>query len=218
MRVPKVIRTLPMRKQTVIGTLVAVTLLFIIYQFNFVAELGESAKARHQQHKLTKESDKKSEAVEVKKVHPRDIRVPKDTPESFKSDSKDTRKEGDETQSQPKKHTQAVAKAEPVMEAGFTCRASGRVISQDKVNDDYCDCPEDGSDEPRTNACTNSKFRCQKVKKGFFSVIPSAWVNDGVCDCCDGSDEWLQKKMDLIITRETQKKVGRYLSPCPKVC
>lgn len=215
MRVPRLIRTLPMRKQTVIGTLVAVTLLFIIYQFNFVAELGESAKARHQQQKLTKESDKRGEAVEVKKVHPRDVRVPKEKQSSSKSDSKNG---PDKMPSQRQEHTQAVAKVEPPKEGGFTCRASGRVISKDMVNDDYCDCPEDGSDEPRTNACTNAKFRCQKVKKGFFSVIPSAWVNDGVCDCCDGSDEWLQKKVDLILSRETQKKVGRYLSPCPNVC
>lgn len=213
MRVPRLIRTLPMRKQTVIGTLVAVTLLFIIYQINFVAELGESAKARNQQQKLTKESDKKGEAVERKRVHPRDVRVPKDAQASSKAEER-----RDKMHSPNLKKTHTQAKVEQAKEAGFTCRASGRVISQDKVNDDYCDCPEDGSDEPRTNACTNSKFRCQKVIKGFFSVIPSAWVNDGVCDCCDGSDEWLQKKMDLIISRETQKKVGRYLSPCPKVC
>ncbi|XP_047468530.1 uncharacterized protein LOC125024777 [Penaeus chinensis] len=214
MRVPRLIRTLPMRKQTVIGTLLAVTLLFIIYQFNFVAELGESAKARNQQQKLTKESDKKGEAIEGKRVHPRDVRVPKDAQASSKADAAERMDK--RHSSRLKKHTPA--QAEHAKEPGFTCRASGRVISQDKVNDDYCDCPEDGSDEPRTNACTNSKFRCQKVTKGFFSVIPSAWVNDGVCDCCDGSDEWLQKKMDLIISRETQKKVGRYLSPCPKVC
>ncbi|CAE7240831.1 PSL4 [Symbiodinium sp. KB8] len=66
-----------------------------------------------------------------------------------------------------------------------------------KVNDDFCDCP-DGSDEPGTGeanlpharaaACANGKFYC--VNKGFRGVyLPSSRVGDGVCDCCDGSDE-----------------------------
>lgn len=38
----------------------------------------------------------------------------------------------------------------------FTCVNSGEKIPFDQVNDDYCDC-EDGSDEPSTNACPNSR-------------------------------------------------------------
>ena len=38
----------------------------------------------------------------------------------------------------------------------FTCVNSGEKIPFDQVNDDYCDC-EDGSDEPSTNACFNSR-------------------------------------------------------------
>ncbi len=59
------------------------------------------------------------------------------------------------------------------------------------VNDDYCDC---GSDEPSTAACSGASFRefaAFKCKNhGFKAIsIPSGHVGDGVCDCCDGSDE-----------------------------
>lgn len=66
-------------------------------------------------------------------------------------------------------------------------------IPFDRVNDDYCDCP-DGSDEPGTGACAgvgNMKHYCEN-KGHIASYIPVRYVNDGVCDykvCCDGSDE-----------------------------
>ena len=74
-------------------------------------------------------------------------------------------------------------------EKTFTCPASGTVIAIDKVNDDYCDCPTDGADEYLTNACSNAVFNCKTQSRGFPRKVPSSALNDGVCDCCDGSDE-----------------------------
>jgi hypothetical protein len=57
-------------------------------------------------------------------------------------------------------------------------------VDPSRINDDFCDCPEDGSDELETAACSPiGKFRCGSM------IIPSSRVRDGVIDCCDGSDE-----------------------------
>ncbi|KAH7829433.1 putative Calmodulin-binding family protein [Monocercomonoides exilis] len=69
----------------------------------------------------------------------------------------------------------------------FTCKDKSKTIPISSVNDEICDCP-DGSDEPGTSACHNSRFWClNSGGRGFF--LPSFKVNDGICDCCDGSDE-----------------------------
>ncbi|KAJ1398876.1 hypothetical protein B484DRAFT_308957, partial [Ochromonadaceae sp. CCMP2298] len=62
------------------------------------------------------------------------------------------------------------------------------------INDDYCD-TFDGSDETRSSACSHLKstFSCpaptHTIANKHIVEIPSSRVNDGVCDCCDGSDE-----------------------------
>ena len=54
-----------------------------------------------------------------------------------------------------------------------------------RKNDNYCDCPLTSEDEPQTSACSPvGVFSCPK---GI--TIPASRVDDGVCDCCDGSDE-----------------------------
>lgn len=86
------------------------------------------------------------------------------------------------------------AKYVPDSDGMWACLSDPSIrIPFDRVNDDYCDCP-DGSDEPGTGACAgvgNTKHYC--ANKGHLPAhIPVRYVNDGVCDyelCCDGSDE-----------------------------
>jgi hypothetical protein len=40
--------------------------------------------------------------------------------------------------------------------AGFGSPRKSRVISEDRINDGYCDCPLDAADEPLTDACSGS--------------------------------------------------------------
>lgn len=81
----------------------------------------------------------------------------------------------------------------------FRCLDGSATIPFSSVNNDICDCG-DGSDEPGTAACTalrgsaltlfprDWKFQCtgdEHVSQAFLHNS----VNDGICDCCDGSDE-----------------------------
>lgn len=55
----------------------------------------------------------------------------------------------------------------PNSKGRFVCFASKEEIDYVKVNDDYCDCPLDGSDEPGTNACNNGTFHCERSVHNF---------------------------------------------------
>eukprot|EP01052_Picozoa_sp_SAG31_P006350 SAG31_NODE_291_length_18308_cov_6.463013_1_plen_144_part_00 len=60
----------------------------------------------------------------------------------------------------------------------FTCLDGNGTVPLDYVNDEYCDCPTDGSDEPGTSACagvSNSTFWCPNV--GYVAAaIPTSRV------------------------------------------
>lgn len=92
----------------------------------------------------------------------------------------------------------------------FKCPGSNKVIPIEQVNDNYCDCPSvDGvtiTDEPGTGACPNAVFYCKNHKYRPMTV-PASRVNDGVCDCCDGSDEWLFPENDRC--QNTCKELGK---------
>ena len=54
------------------------------------------------------------------------------------------------------------------------------------MDDAFCDC---GTDEPSTGACASQPFVCPNVGAAS-KAVHAALVGDGICDCCDGSDEW----------------------------
>jgi len=67
----------------------------------------------------------------------------------------------------------------------FRCD-NGKQIPRAFVGDDFCDC---GSDEADTGACPDTLYTCSNLPHKSKQVFSSR-VNDGLCDCCDGSDEW----------------------------
>lgn len=91
-------------------------------------------------------------------------------------------------------------------------KGEGSKIPVFSVNDNKCDC-EDGSDEPGTLACTNTNTDITNTNSTSSTVfwngsnnndtintpyfycfytnarIPKVAINNGVCDCGDGSDE-----------------------------
>ncbi|GKE01211.1 glucosidase 2 subunit beta isoform X1, partial [Tanacetum coccineum] len=94
------------------------------------------------------------------------------------------------------------------------CKDGLNSFSRDRVNDDFCDCV-DGTDEPvlrdvwnlpiafrnngvcgsafgrkvGTSACPTGKFYCRNAGSSPRFLFSSR-VNDQICDCCDGSDEY----------------------------
>jgi hypothetical protein len=81
------------------------------------------------------------------------------------------------------------------------------------VNDYYCDC---GSDEPLTSACSHlptARFLCRADgSQNEGRLIPASRVNDGICDCCDGSDEQLRQGSGYAEQRQ------RPATKCPNTC
>ena len=49
----------------------------------------------------------------------------------------------------------------------FTCLDQSMQMHFSRVNDDYCDCPMDGSDEPGTDACPTGRY-CYSI---YFNVL-----------------------------------------------
>ncbi|KAL7711628.1 Glucosidase II beta subunit [Entamoeba marina] len=75
--------------------------------------------------------------------------------------------------------------------SAFICGKSGINITDDMIDDGYCDCPEH-TDEPHTSACATDNyiidFTCQN--KGWYpQTISTSQIGDGICDCIDGTDE-----------------------------
>lgn len=106
------------------------------------------------------------------------------------------------------------AKYIPNARGKFVCFSSNDEIDFSKINDNYCDCPADGSDEPGTSACNNGVFHCKISSIKITGKIPSYKVNDGYCDCCDGSDEWAELKLSSM----NNESGARYRTKCKASC
>lgn len=72
---------------------------------------------------------------------------------------------------------QDVAKYLPNANGKFICFNSKSEIDFVRINDDYCDCPMDGSDEPGTSACNNGFFHCEmNSKKSAGTIIVFCFI------------------------------------------
>ena len=111
---------------------------------------------------------------------------------------------------------QDISRYLPNARGKFVCFASKTEINFFKINDNYCDCPADGSDEPGTNACNNGVFNCESSSSQLTVKIPSYKVNDGFCDCCDGSDEWAEVKLSHL--NNGSGSVTYYHTKCQNRC
>jgi len=56
----------------------------------------------------------------------------------------------------------------PNERGNFACSHTREEIDFSRINDDFCDCLSDGSDEPGTSACQNGRFYCDTQKNVGF--------------------------------------------------
>ena len=90
----------------------------------------------------------------------------------------------------------------------FRCFDRKKVINLSYLNDNYKDC-DDGSDEPGTMA-TGGTFYCRN-ERNTPKEIPKWLVSDGNCDCCDGSDEFFNPRVECPNTCKDFDKERKYL-------
>lgn len=117
-------------------------------------------------------------------------------------------------------HYSMMPKYRPDEKKQFKCLNSEQRIPFEFLNDDYCDC-EDATDEPSTNACGNGIFYCDTQYPGKQVAYNQVWsgkVNDGICDCCDGSDEWLQGPKDKLLSQSSSRHYRLYVDKCISNC
>lgn len=57
-------------------------------------------------------------------------------------------------------HISDISVYTPNERGNFVCVHTKEEIDFSRVNDDFCDCLFDGSDEPGTSACQNGRFYC----------------------------------------------------------
>ena len=93
-------------------------------------------------------------------------------------------------------------------------------VTASMVNDDYCDC---GYDEPHTAACSVADIRGPVDTATAITASRSFWcvntgfrgaallvsrLDDGICDCCDGSDEPAGTCPPTCASKAAEENVG----------
>jgi hypothetical protein len=69
-------------------------------------------------------------------------------------------------------HISDISVYKPNERGNFVCFHTKEEIDFSRVNDDFCDCLFDGSDEPGTSACQNGRFYCDTQNSVGFPGTP----------------------------------------------
>lgn len=67
---------------------------------------------------------------------------------------------------------------------------------------------DSSNDSLGTSACPNGRFHCPNIGHRA-QTLPSSRVNDGVCDCCDGADEWANEEAQCSNTCSSLGEAAR---------